>query len=201
MIKKGFEITIFVLIFLVSAILFGQFLLHQKAELPLNVGITPEEVILSTYPEIEKEDLEYNYNIQNGYLLLYRETTDGKCEFEVGYKNDNSGYILELPGIFVRGSYIYDFKSFSIELENKSAVSIHAYKYFDDYILEFRFIGEGDAEFFCDMIKIEPFICEATGKSKNIIVINDTSKTYMFTCDYNGKMYDLADTERIIDLF
>ena len=200
MIKRGFEITIFILIFFITGILLMPFFLQMKAKLPLNAGMTTEEVIISTYPELKDKDLYYNYKIENGYLLLYRETLDGNCKFEIGYKNDNSGYIIELPGVFLRGD-ISKIKTYITELENGFAVSININKYFDSYILEFVRIGREDAEFYCNSNIIEPFMCEATGESKYILVIEDISQNYRFTCQSNGKTYDLVDMQTILDLY
>lgn len=72
--------------FLVCLAIVGMNVVPIKATLPVNAGMTPEQVVKLTYPQIVEEGRNYKYTIIDDYMFLcvyivyYQIYIKGMCE-------------------------------------------------------------------------------------------------------------------------
>ena len=166
--------------------------------MPINAGMTLEEVIESNYPDIEKDD--YKYIIQDNFAFITIEPQEGKGFFKVAYKNDTSGYILELPGMLQ--GIIYDRESKPVLYKDSALAIPNYYKYFDKYyVVELSGFGLVDVEFYCKEKDLITLTLEDSGETKWYMVVSDLSEDFEIMCDFKSDAIHVINKQELLDLF
>lgn len=205
MIRKGWEITIFIIIFISCGLILLSPILRWKATLPINRGMTAEEVIFETYPQLEKYECEYEYYAKWDYLFVFTETFDKfekkyNYQFDIGYKNRNSGYILKLPGMTF--GEIYDYKVGVITLDNKEVISFEIRRYFKtDYVIIFKERNAKGAEFFVNDKPMDRITFKKHNQTRWVYVTNNISQNFKIYAIYKDQVIDLIDASQIRNAF
>lgn len=200
MIGRKLEIAVFVVIFFVCLFLTIPPILRIKAAtLPINVGMSADEVIKEAHPDIEQKGYDYRYTTQGDYLFVYVMTDNGISEFNVGYKNDVSGYILNLPGLV--GGDIADSRMGMITLGEDQALSILVKRYFDtDYIIMITELNKPDVTVYVDGVEMET-ISSPGGDVRWVHVITDLSQVNEIYAMYKGEKIHIASGQQIEKAF
>lgn len=133
MISIKIERAVFILIFIALYVVMAFVITPIKVEqAPVNIDLTPDEVIRKELPVYDNDKLlDYNYEIINDTLFVWVETGKGR-EQHIGYRNNNSGFMFELPqSIFCRKNDYYSLRTIS----NKAMVSVQISKKVKDYVV------------------------------------------------------------------
>ena len=132
MLNHKLEKAIFIVIFIVVAVVIGYYATQMKAYiLPINSELTPEKVIKLEYPEIERKHLDYHYFIKDDFLFLCFESETGYSDFDIAFRNEESGFMFDVPGSTV--GLIYKSQNKYTVLKNGPIINAYIRKYNNKY--------------------------------------------------------------------
>ena len=193
------ERAIFIIIFLVCFIVVGFYATDLKYNvLPLNKGLTPEQVIENEFPQTGDKDLNYKYKIDGDYLFVCWESGYNLCNFDFALRNHNSGFMFDVPGIKFGSNSKTNIGVF--ELDKKSITSV-IYKTDHHYIIEFHEIQKSDIHIFLNDTKIEPFTFDDAVNQYWVAVIADTDTMVEINCIYQGQRTHIFNADEIKSMF
>lgn len=199
MINVRWERALFIILFVVCLVIVGMQFIQIKATLPINAGMTPEQVIKVTYPKIVQDDRNYKYTIIDDYLFLCVETKPGYYDFDIGYRNDQSGFILELPGLVTGDIYKKEHKV--VPLNGHRNIYVGVRRYFkSDFVITIIPININDIEFFSNDIKMESIYGDWNDDTRWIDVI-DLSKDIEIHAVSKGEKIYVINLDEIREMF
>lgn len=203
MIRKGWEIAIFIAIFVICGLLILSPIMRWKASLPINAGLTAEQVIEQEYPHVAQQEYNYDYTTKDNYMFLFVDKADAKEDsigynFYIGFKNSQSGYILKLPGL--NFGDIYDLKVDANRLDNEEVLSLQVRRYFgSEYVIMLEQRNANGIEFFVNGEEMDSITYE--GDTKWIDVAKDLTDDFEIYAMYEGEKIDVVNGSQIISGF
>lgn len=202
MLNKNLEKFIFIVIFIIFFLITGIFATQIKInDLEINKGKTPEQVIEETYPEIVEKGLEYKYVIINDFLFVCIESETRYCEMQFAYKTSNSGYIFNVPGISVN-SHLFHRKHGTIQVAEKEWLHYLIYRVQSKYIIIITDVfGKSKIQIYDNRVPAEILTFDNALDQYWAIVITDLEVPHDITFVYEGKEYQITDTEEIKSFF
>ena len=201
MLNSKIEKMIFIIVYIVLFVVAGYYATQIKANyLPINIDMTPEQIIEAEFKEIDRENLHYSYLIKDDFLIACIESTTGHSSVHVALKNDISGFMFDVPGTTV-GS-IYNDKYLNTIFDDDSILLTTILKYKSKYVVLIGdLLQKRDIDVYVNNEKLEPL------NSSNAIdtcwadVLSDSSKAFEIYCVFEGQTYHIVDNQEINDLF
>jgi|AGTN01.2.fsa_nt_gi hypothetical protein len=194
--ERGIFIIIFVIILFVVSLYATQL---KYNTLPINKGLSAEQVIEQEYPELKRNELQYKYVVIDKYLFVCRETYGGVLDFSFAFKNENSGFMFDIPGLKTGGTGII-IKSNGVNLPDSSIFYI-IYKVQSDYIVEIEDLKNLDLSIFCDENQLDHMAIEGQIGQYWVIVIKDIDSPKEIYCLYKGEKLEILNSADIKALF
>lgn len=203
MIRKGWEIAIFVAIFVISGLLILSPMMRWKASLPINAGMTAEQIIEQEYPHVAQQEYDYVYTTKDNYLFLFVDKADAREDsigynFDIGFKNSQSGYIVKLPGL--NFGDIYDLKVAVTRLNNEEVLSLQVRRYFgSEYVIMLEQKDADGIEFFVNGEQMDSITYR--NDTKWIDVVKNPTNDFKIYAMYEGEKIDIANGSQIKSAF
>jgi len=196
MLNSKAEKTIFIMIFIAFYIIFGYYAAQIKAyELPINKGLTPEQIIESEFSNIKQQNLNYKYFIKDDFLFVSIDYNTGYCDYDIAVKNKNSGFMFDVPGTIV--GLIYQRKDIYTMLKDDKILQTTIYKYGSKYAIVISDLFNRDINIYINDEEIDPFTFNNCLNTCWADVFSDVSKEFEIYCVYEGYRYHLVNETEI----
>lgn len=147
MLSTRTEQIIFSVILIVFIFFFGTLAVEYKAaELPINVSVTPDELIQEKYSYATQIGTDYQYHVMGDYLCVLLKHDDGT--FDLAYKNERSGFMFTTPGIITGAPYKIGLMD--CVLPNGNIVYVFFSKFDDEYVIRIEDYHYTDIDLYND---------------------------------------------------
>jgi hypothetical protein len=194
------ERAIFIIIFIVCLQACVIFTSQVKAnELPINKGMTPEQVIESEYIK-QSGNLNYKYIIMGNIMFVCHEESPGFCSLGVAFRNPSSGFMFKVPGLFSwpirneRNSYIDTGDAYMLGY----TIGIYSSGY---YIVIYDTFKKRDIDFYIDKKEMDMLELDNNTQRYWVGVINDLSDFNEVIGNYNSKQIHIIDAKELKAIF
>ena len=201
MLNSKFEKMIFIIVYIVLFVVAGYYATQIKANyLPINIDLTPEQIIEAEFKEIDRENLHYSYLIKDDFLIACIESTTGQGTLHTAYKNDISGFMFDIPGTTV-GSIRESRHSYTI-LKDDSVLFITILKYKSKYVILIEdLLQKREIDVYVNDEILVPLTTSYENNTCWADVLSDSSKVFETKCVFEGNTYHIVDNQEINDLF
>jgi hypothetical protein len=188
------------IIFIALYVVIGYYATQIKAyELPINKNLSPEQIIESEFADIKQYNQDYNYFIKDDFLFVSIKHSTGFCNYDIAFKNKNSGFMFNVPGTIV-GS-IYQRININTMLKDNKAVESTIKKYGEKYVIVISDLFNRDIDIYIDDVKIDPFTfddCTNTCWADVFLDLSDECEIYGV---FEGDKYHIANNTEIKSYF
>jgi hypothetical protein len=186
------ERAIFIVIFIFCLLACIFFATPIKAnQLPINIGLTPEQVIETKYG-----DMPFKYKIYDNLMFVCINNA-GNCGLNYAFKNDNSGFMFELPGFYI-GSIIQQVAQYiGVTDEEPVMISVLSYKAKYYVTIADTFSEKGDIVFYKNGEKFEALSFENARNQYWVFELEDLSSFNEIEGYYKGEKIKIEDLNRI----
>jgi hypothetical protein len=142
--------------------------LIKAGYLPINKGMTPEEVI-----ESEFGDFNYKYKIYDDIMFVCIDSSQNGSELKFAFRNDHSGFMFQVPGYF-SGSLINGKNK--VVYINESLYPIYCFvgKVHSKYYITITDLHNQNTHFYKDGKVMDLLDSESAGQKYWVTVIDDS---------------------------
>lgn len=186
------ERAIFITIFIICLLACTYFATQIKvSELPINAGLTPEQVIESEYGKTQ-----YEYKIYDDLMFVCTYNA-GSSWLNYAFKNDNSGYMFEIPGFFIGPAVQQVSEYIGATDEGPLMVSVLCYKTKYYVRIADTFSKKGNIEFYKNREKLEALSFENAENQYWVCELEELSSFNEIQGYYKGEKIKIVDVNNL----